>query len=398
MQVDIRTIIKQMMTLYNVDVTEIEFPYDQLVDTDYFRLRRDFNLGVDDIFKNSKTFFKGLHLHHMTIIEDILGICHLVFLLPDTLNCMMIGPYRAEELDKKVAERLHLTANQTKELKEVLMMVPVVSDNVMDLTLIPVISTIFDKEKIEIHHFYEELPKIFLPDQELFYTKEMGVEEKMQHLQERYLEENEVLSAVSKGDATKAFEHLWKMGSKDVVQRFATSLRSQKNSLIIFNSLLRKAIERSGVHPYYIDEISTRFSNMIEMVMDEQEYFMMMKMLITEYSDYVLKYGGNHYSPLVQKIVNVVNAEISRPISLNDIANKTNMNASYLSSLFKRETGMTLTNFINQQKMRHACEYLKGTQLSIAQVSERVGIEDVNYFSRVFKKQLGVSPSEYRKQ
>ena len=72
-------------------------------------------------------------------------------------------------------------------------------------------------------------------------------------------------------------------------------------------------------------------------------------------------------------------------------------NASYLSNLFKRETGITLTNFINQQKIRLAAQYLKESQLSIAQVSERVGIQDVNYFTRVFKKHMGVTPSDFRK-
>ena len=96
-------------------------------------------------------------------------------------------------------------------------------------------------------------------------------------------------------------------------------------------------------------------------------------------------------------MVQLVNAEITSVLSLSTIAKKMNMNASYLSNLFKRETGMTITFFINQQKIRLAAEYLKESQLSIAQVSERVGIHDVNYFARIFKKHLGMSPSDFRK-
>lgn len=74
-----------------------------------------------------------------------------------------------------------------------------------------------------------------------------------------------------------------------------------------------------------------------------------------------------------------------------------NMNASYLSNLFKRETGLTITYFINQQKIRQAADYLKESQLSIAEISERVGIQDVNIFTRIFKKHMGTTPSEFRK-
>ena len=397
MQVDLKIVIKQMMAIYNVEVTEVAYPYDTVYENEYFHLRKQYRLDFDDFIKNLKNFFKRLSLNNVTLIEDVLGICHLVFVVPDTLNCIMIGPFRTKELDQNIIDKLHLDADKIVGLKKTLITFPMINDTLINLNLIPVISTGFDKEKFEVHHYTEEVPKIFLPDSELFYGKQVGEEERMLMLEERYHAENQMLKAVSEGNAQKALEFMSKMGGREVAERFSFSLRSQKNSLIIFNSLIRKSIEKAGVHPYYIDEISTRYSNMIELVMDNQEFFMMMKMMIQEYCDYVLKYGGNQYSLLVQKMVQLVNAEITSALSLSTIAKKMNMNASYLSNLFKRETGMTITYFINQQKVRQAAEYLKESQISIAQVSERVGIHDVNYFARIFKKHLGMSPSDFRK-
>ena len=386
MQVDLKTVIKQMMAIYNVEVTEIMYPYDAIEDNDYFRLRRKYRLEFDDFTKNIKSFFKRLPLNSVTLIEDVLGICHLVFVMPDTLSCIMIGPFRTEELNQSIVDKLHLDADKTAGLNKTLITFPIISDTLMNLNLIPVISTGFDKEKFEVHHYMEEVPKIFLPDSELFYGKRSSETERMQMLEERYDAENQMLKAISEGNAQKALEFMGKMSGREVAERFSFTLRSQKNSLIIFNSLIRKSIEKAGVHPYYVDEISTRYSNMIEMVMDNQEFFMMMKMMIQEYCDYVLKYGGNQYSPLVQKMVQLVNAEITSVLSLSTIAKKMNMNASYLSNLFKRETGLTITYFINQQKIRQAADYLKESQWSIAEISERVGIQDVNYFTRIFKR------------
>ena len=161
---------------------------------------------------------------------------------------------------------------------------------------------------------------------------------------------------------------------------------------------MRKAIERAGVHPYYIDEISSRYSNMIETVMDNQEYLMMMNMMVREYCEYAVRYGSRQYSEIVQKAVAIINEDISNPYTLQQISAALNLNSSYLSNLFKKETGMTMSHYIHQTKIRCACDLLKTTQSSVAQVAEAVGFMDINYFCRVFRKIMGCSPMKYKKR
>ena len=69
---------------------------------------------------------------------------------------------------------------------------------------------------------------------------------------------------------------------------------------------------------------------------------------------------------------------------------------SYLSSLFKKETGTTITDYINSTRIRQALILLNTSSLPIGEVASRCGFLDSNYFSRIFKKQLGLSPREYR--
>ena len=139
-------------------------------------------MEFDDFTKNIKSFFKRLPLNSVTLIEDVLGICHLVFVVPDTLSCIMIGPFRTEELNQSIVDKLHLDADKIAGLRKTLITFPIISDTLMNLNLIPVISTAFDKEKFELHHYTEEVPKIFLPDSELFYGKQSSEEERMQML------------------------------------------------------------------------------------------------------------------------------------------------------------------------------------------------------------------------
>ena len=84
-------------------------------------------------------------------------------------------------------------------------------------------------------------------------------------------------------------------------------------------------------------------------------------------------------------------------IRIGDISAYLHRNRSYLSELFCRETGMTLQEKLTQTRLQQAEHLLRQTDLSIAEIASSVGFSDRFYFSRVFKKRLGISPSEFRR-
>ena len=67
-----------------------------------------------------------------------------------------------------------------------------------------------------------------------------------------------------------------------------------------------------------------------------------------------------------------------------------------MSELFKKEMGVTLNDYINNLRVIHACEYLRFSNYSMGEISERCGFSDQNYFTKVFKKFLNTTPSNYR--
>ncbi len=83
-------------------------------------------------------------------------------------------------------------------------------------------------------------------------------------------------------------------------------------------------------------------------------------------------------------------------LSLEDIACEVNLSPSHLSYLFKKKTGFSPMEYFNHLKVQMACQYLLFTKLRIKEISQEVGIEDQYYFSRMFKKVMGMSPNEYR--
>ena len=91
-----------------------------------------------------------------------------------------------------------------------------------------------------------------------------------------------------------------------------------------------------------------------------------------------------------------IDTDLTADLSLYSLAKHLNVNASYLSSLFKKETGSTLTDYVNRKKVRHAAHLLHTTNVQIQAVAQYCGISDVNYFIRIFKKYMGKTPKEYR--
>ncbi len=100
----------------------------------------------------------------------------------------------------------------------------------------------------------------------------------------------------------------------------------------------------------------------------------------------------------IQRINAYVMAHYIHPISLDDIAAEVGMNRSAFCSYFKRCKGITFSQFVTQYRLNTACELLKHSQKSVSEICYLVGFNDLPHFIRVFRKNTGTSPSQYRGQ
>jgi len=83
-------------------------------------------------------------------------------------------------------------------------------------------------------------------------------------------------------------------------------------------------------------------------------------------------------------------------LSVEDLCNHLNVSATYFSVTFKREMGMSFISYLTQVRLEHAVELLDNTEDKSYMIAQKVGYTEANYFSYVFKKKYGVSPSKYR--
>ena len=108
--------------------------------------------------------------------------------------------------------------------------------------------------------------------------------------------------------------------------------------------------------------------------------------------------GGTHTAPLYQRVSLFVQYSYKTPITPKSIAKAHFVNQSYLSRHFKANTGMTLTDYINKVRLENSKVLIRTSALPISVVALNVGYTDANYFVKLFKKQFGMTPTEYRKK
>lgn len=102
------------------------------------------------------------------------------------------------------------------------------------------------------------------------------------------------------------------------------------------------------------------------------------------------------YSQYVQEAITYIREHPAENLTLDDIARHTHMNSSYLSRIFKKECGCSVTEYITTIRMEKAKELLETTNLLTYEIAEKIGINEPSYFSMLFKKFAGLTPTEYR--
>lgn len=103
-------------------------------------------------------------------------------------------------------------------------------------------------------------------------------------------------------------------------------------------------------------------------------------------------------SDVVNMVIDFMKKNIGSTFTLQQMSNEANISPSHLSFLFKKKTGYPPIEYFNHLKVQQACQYLLFTDMRIKTISDMLGIDDPYYFSRFFKKLMGVSPNIYRER
>jgi AraC-like DNA-binding protein/ligand-binding sensor protein len=194
-------------------------------------------------------------------------------------------------------------------------------------------------------------------------------------------------------------------GDMNAVQKSLDDLLDiiQKNGNIHFDAVRLKFMElaaslsRSAGNPENIEN-HDRCLRRIQESTNVDELRETLRSYVQHVGTQIFSFRGLRHACALRKAERFIWGNYTRKISLSEIASASGLSAPYFSSIFKEEMGINLSSYLNQLRVEKAAGLLEETGFSLAKIAEACGFEDQNWFSKIFKSRMGLSPGKFREQ
>lgn len=173
-------------------------------------------------------------------------------------------------------------------------------------------------------------------------------------------------------------------------------LNTIKARIVELIVVLSRAVIDAGAEMNEILLYNTNYFSDIEHFSDLEEMSVWLSGVMHRFINYTFDFRRVKHADVVYKIMKYVRGNYNRKITLDDIARQVYLSRSYLSSLFKEETGNSLSAYINHVRVEQSKRLLADEHISLVDVAGMCGFEDQSYFTKVFKRETGMPPNRYR--
>lgn len=160
-----------------------------------------------------------------------------------------------------------------------------------------------------------------------------------------------------------------------VISRAAVDAGADINEILLINENLSDTVDSFT----NLEDLSTWVSNMMH-----------------KFISYTFEFDKVKHADAVYKVIEYIKANYRRRITLDEIAANTYLSKTYLSSLFKKETGYSISEYINIVRIERSKTLLMEDNMSIIEIANMCGFEDQSYYTKVFKGIVGMTPKKYR--
>lgn len=343
---------------------------------------------------------KNLPFGVILSLKDSLLLNYVLFRgSPDSEEFFTVSPFRSLPYEQKdfqyLRNKYHLPFSKSEELQAMLQPIP---SNIMRTEALAVARNIL--------LFFYDVKNPVVWDMDMNIVKPDGlplvpsedINVRAKQVENAYMHESKLLGFITEGNYHKAIKEAEYFMQSGMVQRLPNAKLSHRSLLYSANTLFRKASQGVGIHPVYLDDISKKYAQKLSLCVTHQQMNTVYVEMIEEYCTLCRNYSNRHYSRNVQKIIDYILFNLGSNLTPDEIAQAVNFSSGYISRKFREETGMSLMFYITQQRIQIAKRLLQETHMSIKEISIYIGIPDWNYFTKLFKKSVGLTPTEYKKQ
>lgn len=210
-----------------------------------------------------------------------------------------------------------------------------------------------------------------------------------------YQLEQDILNGIREGRDDEMEQHSF----PGVLHQFRTNdpLREVKNNIIIFVSLCARAAVEGGVSLQISKEMEEAYVFRVEQTGAISSLAELNHEMVRSFARQVAQCKKNpNVSETIRRCCDYIRSHYMDSLELSDISAALGYADYYLSRKFYKEMGIYIFDYINEVRLGHAKTMLATTSMSLEEISEKLNYSSRNYFSKVFRKHFGISPSEYR--
>ena len=235
--------------------------------------------------------------------------------------------------------------------------------------------------------------RIFISDD--YFTEMIKNREKLFHHPPYFLEQ-ELLSKIKSGNLNDTLAVLKEINSLKRTRLSKDVLRSVKNSLICSVTLFTRAAIEGGVTPEAAFTLSDSIILAIEEINNMPELMDYEYTAVKQYVQIVQDLSRIKYSYIIQQAISYIYKNLTNKLTLQKISDAIYVHPNYLSSLFKREVGMSLPDYIMKTRVDESKYYIRYTNTKISDIAAFYQFCNQSYYTQVFRKFSGCTPNEYR--
>ncbi len=174
-----------------------------------------------------------------------------------------------------------------------------------------------------------------------------------------------------------------------------TQCKAQIYELLV---LISRTTVSVGANPEQTLSASHRYLTEIGQLQNFDSLCLWLAREMSTLMDSVFNFDQMRHANIVHQCIQYINTHYSEKITLESLSYQVYLSPTYLSRVFRQETGETVTEYITRVRIDRSKELLRHKSMSIATVAQLVGFEDQSYFTRVFKKRVSISPLRYREK
>lgn len=218
-------------------------------------------------------------------------------------------------------------------------------------------------------------------------------------LEKRYAHEQQFIDAIRKGNTRSALLNLDNM-QQDVtyLKKIGTTMENERIGAAITRTTVRVAALEAGLPPIIADRLSSENTRRTQSARTVTQILDAKKDMVRNFCQAMRMNLLNSHSALAQSVLYYLEHEYYHPIRLRDIAENLDTSGKKIIRVFSEEFGVTPVAYLNRYRVKKAAELLRTTHLPVGEICGMVGVEDANYFIKLFRREYGKTPTQYRKQ